>query len=93
MEVTQYACLALLRVVAFEPVPRFRAFFDYTLHINGLLPLVDVRSNIVSHTANKDVEMVFPSRGIWGTAGIGGLGIALNLNDSESCDHIASLQS
>ena len=76
---------APLRVVAFEPVPRFRAFLEYNLHLNGLMPHVQVKANAVSHTANKDVEMVFPSRGIWGTAGIGGHNIDKAITGSEWC--------
>ena len=76
--------LAPLRVVAFEPVPRFRAFLEYNLHLNGFVSLVQVSANAVSHTADKDVEMVFPSRGVWGTAGIGGLNIDKAITGSES---------
>ena len=36
---------------------------------------IDLRSSVVSDTAGKEVEVVAPSRGIWGTAGIGGLNI------------------
>ena len=63
------------RVLAFEPVPHFRSFFEYSVHLNGLMALVDVRANVVSHTADADVEMIVPSHGIWGTAGIAGLNI------------------
>ena len=45
------------------------------MHLNGLMALVDVRANVVSHTADADVEMIVPSHGIWGTAGIAGLNI------------------
>jgi hypothetical protein len=38
----------------------------------------------VSHVGGKDVEMVVPSRGIWGTAGIDGLNIDRAI-ESEQC--------
>ena len=38
--------------------------------------LVDMHTNVISHEGGgKLMEMVVPSRGIWGTAGIGGLNI------------------
>ena len=63
------------RVLAFEPVPHFYAFLEYNVHLNGLAPRVDMRKNVISHESGKTVEMVVPDRGIWGTAGIGGLNI------------------
>ena len=62
-------------MLAFEPVPHFYAFLEYSVHLNGLASLVDMRKNVVSHESGKTMEMVVPSRGIWGTAGIGGLNI------------------
>ncbi|KAG1673075.1 hypothetical protein FOA52_013144 [Chlamydomonas sp. UWO 241] len=63
------------RVLAFEPVPHFRAFLEYSVALNGLGHLVDVRSEVVSHVSNETLTLVVPSRGYWGTAGIDGLNI------------------
>uniref|UniRef100_A0A7R9VX54 Methyltransferase FkbM domain-containing protein n=1 Tax=Chlamydomonas euryale TaxID=1486919 RepID=A0A7R9VX54_9CHLO len=60
------------RVIAYEPVPQFRAFLEYNVHLNGLEHLVEVRKNVVSHEHGVDMTMVVPSGGIWGTAGING---------------------
>ncbi|GAX85608.1 hypothetical protein CEUSTIGMA_g13023.t1 [Chlamydomonas eustigma] len=61
------------RVLAFEPVPHFRAFLEYNLHLNNLQHLVDVRANVVTHVAGQMTKMVVPTTGIWGTASIDGL--------------------
>ena len=61
--------------MTFEPVPHFRAFLEYNVHINNLQHLVEVQTSIVSHVHNKPMTMVVPSDGIWGTAGIDGLNI------------------
>ncbi|KAG1672226.1 hypothetical protein FOA52_002927 [Chlamydomonas sp. UWO 241] len=63
------------RVVAFEPVPHFHAFFEYSVHANGLTGLIDIRQVLVSAEGSKNMTMVVPSRGIWGTASIGGANI------------------
>ena len=70
------------RVLAFEPVPHFRAFFEYNVHLNGLEKLIEIRSNIVSNVSGLDLTMVVPSNGIWGTAGIDGLNIDKNIPGS-----------
>jgi len=80
------------RVIAFEPVPHFHAFLEYSVHINGFAHLVDMRSNVVSHEAGKDMEMVVPSRGIWGTAGIGGLNIDRAVESSHESIMIPSVR-
>lgn len=73
------------RVVAFEPVPHFHAFFEYSAHLNGFMPLIDMRSSVVANASGSDLELVVPSKGIWGTAGIGGLNIdpAIRGNTNE----------
>ncbi|EFJ41791.1 hypothetical protein VOLCADRAFT_98168 [Volvox carteri f. nagariensis] len=63
------------RVIAFEPVPLFRSFLEYNIHLNDLSNLVEVRSSVVSHESGTLMKMVVPARGIWGTAGIDGLNI------------------
>lgn len=35
------------RVIAYEPVPMFRAFFEYSVHLNDLTSLIDVRAVVV----------------------------------------------
>ncbi|KAL6746244.1 hypothetical protein V8C86DRAFT_3149980 [Haematococcus lacustris] len=79
------------RVLAFEPVPHFHAFLEYSVHLNGLAHLVDMRSNVVSHETGKTMEMFVPSRGIWGTAGIGGLNIDRAVaNSTNEALHVPS---
>ncbi|KAG2484627.1 hypothetical protein HYH03_016581 [Edaphochlamys debaryana] len=63
------------RVIGYEPVPLFRSFFTFSTHINDLTGLIDIRPKVVSHERNKTMQMVVPSKGIWGTAGIDGLNI------------------
>ena len=45
------------RVLAFEPVPHFRAFLEYNVHINNFQHLVEVKPNVVSE--GRDLE--FPT--------------------------------
>ena len=48
----------------------------YTHTLARFAHLVDMHTNVISHEGGgKLMEMVVPSRGIWGTAGIGGLNI------------------
>ncbi|KAG2493458.1 hypothetical protein HYH03_008275 [Edaphochlamys debaryana] len=63
------------RVIAFEPVPLFRSFFTFSVHLNGLEGLIDIRPRVVSHEGSKTMKMVVPGAGIWGTAGIDGLNV------------------
>eukprot|EP00798_Chlamydomonas_sp_ICE-L_P008195 gene8195-1457_t len=72
------------RVIAFEPVPHFHAFLEYSVHLNGLRHLVDMRKNVISHEGGgKELQMVVPSAGIWGTAGIDGLNIDGNIKSEN----------
>ena len=72
------------RVIAFEPVPHFGAFFEYSMHLNGLSDKIIILRNIVSNVSGSEVEMVVPSEGIWGTAGIGGHNIDNNIKGSKN---------
>ncbi len=52
-------CPTPFRVIAFEPVPHFHAFLEYSVHANhGLAALVDMRGNVVSHESGKTMNMV-----------------------------------
>ncbi len=62
-------------MVAWEPVPTFRAFLQYGVELNGLGGLVDVRAAAVGDKPGAEYELVVPQRGIWGTASIGGRNI------------------
>jgi FkbM family methyltransferase len=63
------------RVVAWEPVPFFAAYFKYGLLRNNLTNLVELRERIVSNSTGGELTIVVPNRGIWGTAGIDGSNI------------------
>lgn len=63
------------RVVAWEPVPFFAAYFKYGLLRNNLTHLVELRETIVSNSSGTELTIVVPNRGIWGTAGIDGSNI------------------
>jgi FkbM family methyltransferase len=67
------------RVLAFEPVPHFRAFFEYNVHLNGLEKLIDIRSNVASHISGQSMTLSVPSAGYWGTAGVNGLNLDPNI--------------
>jgi tRNA G37 N-methylase Trm5 len=68
-----YAAKMGCRVVAWEPIPIFRAFVEAGLALNNLTHRVHLRSNVVSDVGGKSIQMTVPQRGIWGTASVGGL--------------------
>ena len=60
------------RVIAWEPVPRFRHFIEYGLQLNNFQPHVLVRPTAVADRDGGLYMLKVPQRGIWGTASIGG---------------------
>ena len=68
-----YAALLGCRVIAWEPVPLFRAFIRYNLQLNNVLHLVELRGKILSHEEGSVHEMSVPKTGTWGTASVGGM--------------------
>lgn len=63
------------RVVSWEPVPHFVAFFQFGIALNGLGHLIDLHETVVGDMTGQSLELVIPQRGIWGTASVGGLNI------------------
>jgi len=67
------------RVVSWEPVPIFRAFFEYNIARNKLHHLIELRPSVVvqypSVPGEANYTVVVPQRGFWGTASIGGANI------------------
>lgn len=70
-----YAAKLGCRVVAWEPIPVFRAFVEEGLALNNLSHRVHLRSNIVSGVGGQTISMTVPEKGIWGTASVGGLNV------------------
>ncbi|KAJ9505292.1 hypothetical protein QJQ45_029574 [Haematococcus lacustris] len=68
-----YAALHGCRVVAWEPVRRFRAFIEQNLQLNRVAHLVEVRGAVASTLNGTAVEMQMPTAGIWGTASVDGI--------------------
>lgn len=58
--------------MVWEPVPIFRAFLQYGIWPNQLTELVHLRDTLVSDEAGKQYNMTVPTKGIWGTASVGG---------------------
>jgi len=81
------------RVVAWEPVPRFRSFFDAALLLNPrLASSVEVRGAAAcDHDSPSSVSppsepslgvaLTVPERGVWGTASVGGANIDRQLEE------------
>ena len=63
------------RVVAWEPVPVFRAFVEAALRLNNLTHRVHLRGTVVSDVGGRKISMTVPEHGIWGTASVGGLNV------------------
>ena len=71
-EGTQQPYPCCCRVVAWEPVPQFRAFLEYGLQLNNFHMRVAARGVAVSDVGGAQLRMEVPRRGIWGTASVGG---------------------
>jgi len=69
-----YAALFGCRVIAWEPVPLFRAYVNWALAINNVTHLVDLRPYVASSTRGQVMKMAVPTRGAdtWGTASVDG---------------------
>lgn len=67
--------LLVCRVIAWEPVPIFRAFLEYGLQVNNMTQLARVRDKVVSEKPGREYELTVPLHGIWGTASINGQNI------------------
>lgn len=63
------------RVVAWEPVPIFRAFLEYGLQVNNMTESVRIRDHVVGEKAGVEYELTVPQQGIWGTASVNGRNI------------------
>ena len=75
-----YGC----RVTAWEPVPRFAAFFKYNMLLNNVTHLIDLREKIVSDKDGDRLVIRVPAKGILGTAGIDGA----NIDDNDELESI-----
>jgi hypothetical protein len=52
-----FTCLCLrCSVIAWEPVPHFRALLSYNLAVNKLTQLVTVRATVVAEPGSKQVR-------------------------------------
>ena len=70
-----YAAKLGCRVVAWEPVPVFRAFVEAGAALNNLSHRIHLRPAVVSDSAGEVLNMTVPEHGIWGTASVGGLNV------------------
>ena len=62
----------LCRVLAWEPVPQFRAFMEYGILLNGIEKQVHVRPFVAASIPGETYKLTVPQRGIWGTASVNG---------------------
>ena len=67
--------MCVCRVITWEPIPQFRAFLEYNRQLNRLEHLIEIRDTAVADISGVTYDLKVPSKGIWGTAGIGGLNI------------------
>ena len=63
------------RVVAWEPVPVFRAFIEAAATLNNLSHRIHLRAAVVGAKGGQRVRMTVPQQGIWGTASVAGLNV------------------
>lgn len=77
-------------MIAWEPVPQFRAFFEYNVARNGLTGRVQVRpAAAVARPGRGNYTVVVPQRGIWGTAGIDGANIDHLIDNEGEYERVA----
>ena len=62
------------RVIAWEPVPRFRAFLEASAALNNLSHRISVRSTVAADAAQSSVTMRVP-RHNWDISSVGGLNL------------------
>ena len=84
-----YAATMGCRVVAWEPVPVFRAFLELGVRLNNLSHLVHVRAAAVSDVAGGNVTMRVPRKGLWGAASVDGLNVLRGSNEANSGTYAA----
>jgi len=75
------------RVVAWEPVPLFRRFFEAGLLLNpAAAARVMVRPAAACAVSGANVTLVVPARGVWGTASVGGANIDPGVDNGRAYD-------
>lgn len=67
-----FAAVMGCRVVAWEPVPAFRAFLEIGAQLNNVSHRIHIRSAVVTDVASagKDMTLAVPTGGIFGTASL-----------------------
>ncbi|CAL8462169.1 g1700 [Coccomyxa elongata] len=83
-----YAAAHGCRVIAWEPVPKFRSFLEYGVQLNGFQGVVHVRAAAVADKNGETYTLQVPQRGIWGTASIGGGNIDRSIDNEGAYDFI-----
>ncbi|KAK9906760.1 hypothetical protein WJX75_007525 [Coccomyxa subellipsoidea] len=83
-----YAAAHGCRVIAWEPVPKFRHFLEYGIQLNGFQEAAYVRAAAVADENGKTYTLQVPQRGIWGTASIGGGNIDRSIDNEGAYDFI-----
>ncbi|KAJ9442538.1 hypothetical protein DIPPA_08780 [Diplonema papillatum] len=58
------------RVIAWEPVPKFRAFFEASVALNSISDLIEIRPRVASNESTGIVRMVVPTANSWGRASL-----------------------
>lgn len=86
-----YAAMLGCRVIAWEPVPHFRAFLTYNRYLNHLEDLIEIRDTAVVEVGGLMYNLTVPQRGIWGTAGIGGLNIDRGIDNQGEYETVQAV--
>ena len=86
-----YAAALGCRAVAWEPVPRFRAFLTAALLLNpGAPSSIDVRPAAACAAAGTNVTLAVPSRGVWGTASVEGANIDPGVDNGRPLEAVTA---
>ena len=80
---TAYSAMLGCEVIAFEPVPLFRAFVRYNLQANGISHKVHLRPRVASNEDGRKLAVTVPQAGIWGTAGVNALNVDPAIKDPK----------
>ena len=84
-----YAAAMGCRVVAWEPVPVFRAFLELGIQLNNFGHLIHVRAAAVSNESGRVVRMRVPRTGLWGAASVDGLNVLRGSNEERGGTYAA----
>ena len=85
-----YAATLGCRVVAWEPVPAFRAMLQLGAALNNVSHRVHIRDAALGDAPAANVTLRVPTSGLWGAASVGGLNVLRGSNEARGGTYMAT---